>query len=158
MKIDLTKLLTNIISSLKIDGSVDIPNEYLTDSLIDNLKNVNLTGTIIYNEENDLLLTGKLTGIMTLKDDITLEPVEYNFDTEIEEILDKNENILDITDVLWQNILVEIPSKVRATNEDIELSGNGWRVISEETYNAERNKTDNPFTNLEELLKIKEDK
>jgi uncharacterized metal-binding protein YceD (DUF177 family) len=95
---------------------------------------------------------------MILKDDITLEPVEYNFDTEIEENLNKNENILDITEILWQNILVEIPSKVRATDEDIELSGEGWRVISENKYNEERNKANNPFSSLDELFKTKEDK
>ena len=85
---------------------------------------------------------------MLLNDDVTLEPVEYHFGTEIEEILNKSENKLDITDILWQNILVEIPSKVRSTDEDIELSGDGWRVISEEKYNLERNKMDNPFQNL----------
>ena len=95
---------------------------------------------------------------MLLRDDITLEPVEYDFNTNIEEFLDKNQNVLDITDILWQNILVEIPSKVRSTNEDIELSGDGWRVISETKFNEERNKSNNPFSNLNELLKTKEEK
>ena len=95
---------------------------------------------------------------MILKDDITLEPVEYKFNSELEEILEKNKNILDITDILWQNILVEIPSKVRSTDEDITLEGNGWRVISEEQFNKERNNSNNPFANLDELLNTKEDR
>ena len=49
---------------------------------------------------------------MILKDDITLLPVEYNFTSELEEVLDKNKNTIDLTDILWQNILVEIP-KIR---------------------------------------------
>ena len=98
----------------------------------------------------------KLT--MILKDDLTLEPVEYQFNTELEEILEKKQNILDITDILWQNILVEIPSKVRSTDEDINLEGNGWRVISEEQFQKERNKSNNPFANLDELLNTKEDR
>ncbi len=158
MHIDLTKLLTNQTSSISVNNSVDIPKELLTNSLIKDLKNIMLIGKVRFDEEDNLTLTGKLTGTMTLSDDITLEPVEYNFDTEIEEILDKNQNILDITEILWQNILVEIPSKVRATDEDIELSGNGWRVISEEKYQEERNKSNNPFQSLDELLKTKEDK
>ena len=95
---------------------------------------------------------------MVLKDDITLEPVDYEFMAELEEILEKSKNILDITDILWQNILVEIPSKVRSTDEDINLEGNGWRVISEDRFNQERNKSNNPFANLDELLNTKEDR
>ena len=158
MQIDLTKLLTNRVSSIQVRGMVDIPNELLNGSRIDELKDTIIDGKITQNEEDDLLLEGNIQGIMSLKDDITLEPVDYKFDTFIEENLDKNQNILDITDILWQNILVEIPSKVRATDEDIYLSGDGWRVISEDKFNEERNKTSNPFQNLDELLKTKEDK
>lgn len=157
MQVDLTKLLTNQTSTITINESVNIPVELIKDSLIDNLENVLLIGKIIFDEEDNLVLTGNIKGTMILKDDITLEPVKYNFDTEIEEILNKNQNILDITEILWQNILVEIPSKVRATNEDIELNGDGWRVISEDKFNEERNKTNNPFASLDELLKTKED-
>lgn len=158
MKVDLTKLLTNQTSSISINNPINIPKELLTNSLIDDLENIILTGKITFDEEDNLLLEGSLKGTMILKDDITLEPVKYNFDTEIEEILNKNQNILDITEILWQNILVEIPSKVRATDEDIELSGEGWRVISENKYNEEINKSNNPFSSLNELLKTKEDK
>ena len=158
MKINITKLLTNVIDILEIEEEINIPIEFLSTSLIDELKNVTIKGTIILNEENNIILTGTLKGIMVLKDDITLNPVEYEFNTEIEEILEKNQNILDITDILWQNILVEIPSKVRSTDEDIELTGDGWRVISEEKFNEERAKNNNPFANLNELLKTKEEK
>ena len=122
------------------------------------IKNIILDGELFLDEDDNPNLTGKLSGIMILKDDITLEPVEYNFNTELEEILEKNKNILDITDILWQNILVEIPSKVRSTDEDITLEGNGWRVISEEQFNKERNNSNNPFANLDELLNTKEDR
>ena len=94
---------------------------------------------------------------MLLRDDLTLEEVEYPLNIEVEEIIENKQNILDITDILWQNILVEIPSKVRKTDEDITLEGDGWRVISEDKYNEERNKANNPFSNLGELLKAKED-
>ena len=158
MQIDVTKLLTNRVGSINVNGNVNIPNELLDGSRIDELRDVVIDGKITENEENDLVLEGNIKGIMILKDDITLEPVEYNFDTFVEENLDKNQNVLDITDILWQNILVEIPSKVRATFEDVELSGDGWRVISEDKFNEERNKANNPFQNLGELLNIKEDK
>ena len=158
MHIDVTKVLTNSVTSLNIEDNVVIPKELLQDSRIDNLKEIIIKGKISLNEENDLIIEAKLSGIMILKDDVTLEPVEYKFETEFEESLAKNKNILDITDILWQNILVEIPSKVRATDEDIHLSGDGWRVISEAEYLKEKNESNNPFADLDELLKTKEDK
>ena len=158
MQIDITKLLTHYIDTIEIKEEVIIPNNILENSLITKLENIKLDGEIFLNEDDNLNLTGKLKGIMILKDDITLEPVEYNFETELEEILEKSKNILDITDILWQNILVEIPSKVRSTDEDINLEGNGWRVISEEQFQKERNKSNNPFANLDELLNTKEDR
>ena len=158
MQIDLTKLLNSYIDVIEVNEEINIPNELIKNSLITELKNVNLTGDITLDEEDNINITGKLSGTMVLKDDITLEPVEFIFNTEIEEILEKSKNILDITDVLWQNILVEIPSKVRSTDEDINLEGNGWRVISEEQFQKERNKSNNPFANLDELLNTKEDR
>ena len=158
MQIDITKLLTGYVDEIELNNTVNIPVDLIAKSLITELKNVNITGELFLDEEDNLNLTGKISGTMILKDDLTLEPVEYNFDTEIEEILEKKQNILDITEILWQNILVEIPSKVRSTDEDINLEGAGWRVISEEQYNKERSNSNNPFANLDELLNTKEDR
>lgn len=158
MQIDITKLLSSYIDVIEINKEVNIPNELICNSLITELNKVNLTGDITLDEDDNINVSGKLSGIMILKDDITLEPVEYEFNTELEEILEKSKNILDITDILWQNILVEIPSKVRSTDEDINLEGNGWRVISEEQFVHERNKANNPFENLDKLLNTKEDR
>lgn len=156
MQINLNKLLTTDI--LEINDNFIIPESYLKNSLINKLNDTNLRGEIILNEDDDLILTGNISGNMTLNDDITLELVDYNFQTEIEENLGKFENNIDITDILWQNISVEIPSKVRKTNEDINLSGNGWRVISEETFIKERQQLNNPFKDLNQIIETKEDK
>ena len=158
MQIDITKLLNSYIYEQEVNGLIEIPQNLISSSLITELKNIQIDGELFLDEDDNLNLTGKLTGTMILRDDITLEPVEYNFDTNLEEILEKKQNILDITDILWQNILVEIPSKVRSTDEDINLEGDGWRVISEERFNQERNKSNNPFANLDELLNTKEDR
>ena len=104
MQIDITRLLNAYVDEIEINGTVDIPSNLLASSLIDELKNVNINGEITLDEDDNINLTGKLSGIMVLKDDITLAPVEYNFYTEIEEIFEKSKNILDITEILWQNI------------------------------------------------------
>lgn len=157
MQIDLTKILNNTISCQNIFDTVTILPELYQNTLIYDLKDIHLKGKIFFDEDYNLTINGTLKGIMTLKDDLTLEPVNYNFETDFEENLDKSKNILDITAILWQNILVEIPSKVRNTDEDIELSGDGWRVISEEKFYKERNIQNNPFANLDNLLKVKEE-
>ena len=157
MQIDITKLLSNYVSVINIDNSVTIDEKFIEDVRLSRLVNLKFTGKIRFNEEDMLLLTGVLSGTMILKDDVTLEDVEYDFTTDLEEILENNQKILDITDILWQNILVEIPSKVHGTDEDVTLSGDGWRVISEDAYNKEKN-TQNPFSELSELLEKKEDR
>ena len=158
MQIDITKLLNSYIYEQEVNGLIEIPQNLISSSLITELKNIQIDGELFLDEDDNINLNGQLSGTMILKDDITLEPVEYNFETNLEEILEKSQNILDITDILWQNILMEIPSKVRSTDEDINLEGDGWRVISEERFNQERNKSNNPFANLDELLNTKEDR
>lgn len=158
MKLDITKLLQAYVDIIEINNEVIIPDELLSNSLIVSLKDVTFNGDITLDEEDNLVLTGDIKGTMVLKDDLTLEPVDYKFNTDLEEILEKKQNILDITEILWQNILVEIPSKVRSTDEAINLEGDGWRVISEETFEKERNKADNPFAVLDELYNEKEDR
>ena len=96
---------------------------------------------------------------MILPDDITLEDTEYNFNSEIEEKFIENDqsidnnlkiiqNKLDITDFMWQNILVEIPMKVvNKKNENLKIQGNGWRLTTEEELEKERN-NNSPFKDL----------
>ena len=59
-------------------------NEYASE--IDELKDIKLKGNLTIDEENKFLLSGDIFGTMVLKDDITLEPVDYNFNTFIGEI------------------------------------------------------------------------
>ena len=56
---------------------------------------------------------------------------------------------IDITEDLWQNILVEIPLKaVNDKNKDLTLEGDGWRLISEDDVKLENN----PLSSLKDLL------
>ncbi len=99
MKIDLTKLITNRVPYISINENITIPNEYIEGSLIKELHNVSINAKIKIDEENELIMTGNIKGSMTLQDDITLEPVEYEFDSELDEILDKDKTELNLIDV-----------------------------------------------------------
>ena len=154
MKIDLTKLVTNIIDSITINEEVKINEELIKNSNIKKLENVIFNGKITKDYDMNLELSGVISGTMILPDDITLEDTNYDFKIDIleniEELFKIDKNTIDILDYLWQNILVEVPLKVRnPKNEDIKLEGNGWRLISEDEL---ANRSNRPFSDLSKLL------
>ena len=153
MTIDLFNLVVNN-KTINIDSDIIIPNEYLENSGIRRLNNIHFKGNIKKSVDDTYSLEGVLSGTMILADDITLEDYEYNFTSEIEENIEETsinlQKTLDITDILWQNILIEVPSKVvNDKNKNIKLEGNGWRLISEDDLNSKNN----PLSELEDLLR-----
>ncbi len=153
MTIDLFNLIVNN-KTINIDSDIIIPNEYLENSGIRRLNNIHFKGNIKKLVDDTYSLEGVLSGTMILADDITLEDYEYNFTSEIEENIEETsinlQKTLDITDILWQNILIEVPSKVvNDKNKNIKLEGNGWRLISEDDLNNKNN----PLSELEDLLR-----
>lgn len=153
MTIDLFNLVVNN-KTINIDSDIIIPNEYLENSGIRRLNNIHFKGNIKKLVDDTYSLEGVLSGTMILADDITLEDYEYNFTSEIEENIEETsinlQKTLDITDILWQNILIEVPSKVvNDKNKNIKLEGNGWRLISDDDLNSKNN----PLSELEDLLR-----
>lgn len=153
MTIDLFNLVVNN-KTINIDSDIIILNEYLENSGIRRLNNIHFKGNIKKLVDDTYSLEGVLSGTMILADDITLEDYEYNFTSEIEENIEETsinlQKTLDITDILWQNILIEVPSKVvNDKNKNIKLEGNGWRLISEDDLNSKNN----PLSELEDLLR-----
>ena len=153
MTIDLFNLVVNN-KTINIDSDIIIPNEYLEHSGIRRINNIHFKGNIKKLVDDTYSLEGVLSGTMILADDITLEDYEYNFTSEIEENIEETsinlQKTLDITDILWQNILIEVPSKVvNDKNKNIKLEGNGWRLISEDDLNSKNN----PLSELEDLLR-----
>ena len=52
----------------------------------------------------------------------------------------KIKNNIDLISFLWQNIVLEVPSKVRGKkDEEITLEGDGWRLMTEDEYNKGNN-------------------
>ena len=140
---------------INIDNDVNISEELLSTSTIRRLYNVHFNGYIDKLIDDTYELVGTLSGTMIIPDDITLEDFEYNFTSEIEENIDETrinyQKSIDITEDLWQNILVEIPLKaVNEKNKNIKLEGDGWRLISEEDLENTKN---NPLSSLEEMFR-----
>lgn len=140
---------------IKIDGNVIIPEELLSSSSIRRLDNIRFLGSLNKLVDDTYELSGTISGTMIVPDDITLEDYEYNFTSEIEEKIEETrvnlQKTLDITEDLWQNILVEIPLKaVNEKNKDLTLEGDGWRLIREEDISES---TNTPLSGLTDLLR-----
>ena len=136
MVIELFNLVVNN-KKIIIDNDVVINDELLKTSTIRRLNNVHFNGYLDRLIDDTYELSGTLSGTMILPDDITLEDYEYNFTSSIDEKIDETrinfQKTIDITEDLWQNILVEIPLKcVNDKNKDLTLEGDGWRLISED--------------------------
>ena len=151
MIIDITSLNLDSMSRLNIDSSVDIPKELWENTDIIGLKNVRFSGELEVIED-EITLNGILSGTMQINDAISLEVLDYDFsveiDEEIEENLEKSSNTLDITDVLWQNILLEVPLKLTKVESFDEYHGDGWKLVSEDSIEN----TNNPFKELKDML------
>ncbi len=160
MNIDLTKLLTNQSDELVLQEPIEFDQTKFQNTTIRKLKDTTFHGSITRLCDGSYQIEGTIEGIMILPDDVTLENVEYPFKSEIEEKFSEVEgnedhnlkiiqNRLDIRDFLWQNIVVEIPLKVKdPKNENITLKGNGWRLVTEEELKESNNSP------LSELSKI----
>ncbi len=97
-----------------------------------------------------------LDGSVTVGCDITSEDVVVPIQTEADEIytFDKNEQDIDIVHsqgeyiellpTIFQLIMMEVPIKVVKEGNIDYPKGDGWEVISEKTFQQERNKTVDP--------------
>ena len=139
--IDITRLKSGIEEYILIDEVKEI-HDIESTQIID-IKKLNISGDISIVGDN-YYLNANLNGTMVLPSSMTLKPVDYDFDVNIEgnieemleeigEIDKKRENSIDIFPIIWENILMEIPIKVES--EDLSpttIEGNGWRFITEE--------------------------
>ena len=150
MNIDLSPLYSNTIDEITLDGKYQIDKSYFENSDVIDLPVVDVKGYIKKYLDDDLYIMLDVTGEMILADSITLDEVNYPFSFKIEgnmaEILGNSPNSLDIFELLWENIVLEVPLKFTKETDLSKFHGDGWRLVSQddETLN------NNPF---KELLK-----
>ncbi len=138
MKIDLNNL--NRLNKIEIDEDVNLDINSYSKTDIRELKDLHVVGIVEIDYENNIVLNLKLSGTMVLPCALTLVDVPYKFETIIEENLENfdeiyknNRNGLEISSILWENIVLEIPMRVVSENADVKnISGDGWKLISEE--------------------------
>lgn len=149
MEIDLTSLNSNVTPIVEIDTNLSFNEQYLNNSAIKKLDNVKIKGTIKKDSNNDNILSLSVEGNMLIEDSINLEDINYPFSIQIEEkISENNENTIDIMDILWQNIILEIPLKFTNVKDYSKFQGEGWKLVSEDELKDEYN----PFNELDSIL------
>ena len=144
--IDLTNLYSNVVDSISLDGEYSIGKESITDSRILDLSKISVKGEIS-KDLDDYQVKMNIKGDMTINDSVTLEPVKYpfdiDFDEKLSEIIENNEFSLDINEILWQNIVLEVPLRFTIVEDYSKIKGDGWKLVSEEDLVK-----NNPFNNL----------
>ena len=133
MEIDLNEL--NIKPEINIDTKVKFEEENLKKAGILNMDEVNIKGKITENLD-EYLLKLNINGKMILPCNLTLEPVDYPFNIEIEENLNEiaknSKKTIDILPIIWENILMEIPMKVVSPKaKNMKTKGEGWELITD---------------------------
>ena len=147
--IDLTTLVSGFTDSITIDEEYNLDNR--NDDILD-LKPVSVKGDISINSDNEFYTNLLVNGEMLIKDSISLEEVWYPFSFTIDENIDdlekKDENILDICAILWQNIVLEVPLRYSEVVDYDKYQGDGWKLVSEEELNLKNN----PFSALQKNM------
>ena len=110
-------------------------------------------GTIkVDGEGNKILKEGKVYVLANYSFESEFEEKFSEIENNEEKSLEIIKNRLDITEFLWQNILVEIPLKVvNEKNQNLSLKGNGWRFVTEEELEKEKS-NNSPFSELYNLI------
>lgn len=137
MELDLN--LLNRLGEEKLDCDVVIDKSLYENTDIIKINTLHFQGEASVNFVDELEVKGLLIGEIILPCSLTLEEVNYKIETEIEEnlgnfteILKKHKNLLDISELLCENIVLEIP--IRVVKEGIKkehLIGDGWELSEE---------------------------
>lgn len=156
LKIELSRITEK---GLQIDENVNLDKTFYKNTDVTDIKKLHVFGVIKYDYEGNLQFDIEASGIFVILDSITLDPIDYEFscpiDTKIENIeeecqnfYEKSKNILDISEILWENIVLEIPiSLTKTSSENLSLKGNGWELVNEK-----EEKIDPRLAKLTELL------
>lgn len=152
MIIKLNELFGGIKNEILIDEIISFDENYISNTDIKKLENLKVKGKVFKDSSDELNLKVNISGNMLIEDSITLEEVYYPFSIEIEENIEENlendENTIDILEILWQNIVLEIPLKYTTIKDLSEIKGDGWKLVDEDF----KKEVDNPFIELKEKM------
>ncbi len=136
MEINIGRLYN--IPKLDIDEIVILTN--IDQKLIKRLDPVKVKGFVRFNLSEEIEINLDVSGKMYLDDAVTLEEIPYDFafkiaesyaedDENFQKFVKNKQNILDINEILWENIVLEVPIRL-TKNAGKKLQGEGWELNS----------------------------
>ena len=147
-KIDLKLLHSNAVDIINIDDDIVLNKEVYENTDIKGFDYIHIKGNIKRETDEDDYLDLDINGDMIILDAISLEEVKYPFSFKIEgsltEILGNCPNSLDILELLWENIVLEVPLRFTKVEDLSKFQGDGWKLVSEDENAHEHN----PFNEL----------
>lgn len=143
MNIDISSLKSGVLNKLEINEDCNIDKGLLDQTDLLELKNIVVSGNLFLDSLGDYQISLDIGGVMVLPCAITLKPVYYPFNIEVDgnvfDLLDeidenskKFENTIDIFPIIWENILMEIPLRVVAEDaKEVTMAGDGWKFVTD---------------------------
>lgn len=157
MLIDISSILNGSSISTTFEGTVTFKEEDISKIDVRSIENCTVKGIVTKMEDDVYSLNYTLHGTMILSDALTLEELPYKFkisdenDYEIGNYLKISENLLDIYEVLWENVVLEVPLRVVKDETHKELEGDGWSLNMKSEGNS-------GLSELKKLLDLEEEK
>ena len=149
------------------DEELTFPSEMFEKyNQINGLKDVNVSGTgNLDTRDKRLYVDLNIKGTMILPCALTLEDIDYPFDissTEIfsfekpdpmEDVHEVKKDMVDLTPVLFENIMLEVPMRVVKEDANIQESGKGWKILDGNSSDKDEEYIDPRLAKLKEYFK-----
>ncbi len=122
------------ISKLNELEEISISELFLYEDLgttnIKKADNILFDGILYFDYEDNIIIEGNITGFIILEDSIDLSDYKYQLDIKIEELVEVTNYIIDIKEIVWKNIILELPMKITSKKLK-EEKGENWEIKSE---------------------------
>ena len=152
------------------DETLSFPSEMFHNlSQINGLKDVNVTGQGRLDMKNrQLYVDFKVKGQMILPCAVSLEDVDYPFEIdstaifafykpqEDEDVIEAKRDMVDLTPVIFQEIMMDVPMRVVKEGATLKTKGKGWKVLNEEDESRDEDYIDPRLAKLKDYFKDKE--
>ena len=134
MRLDLRKLYS--LKRIDINEDINFNNIDYQKMNITKINDMHATGYAKVNYEDNIELELDVNGSLVMPCAITLEdvivPINVHISEEILENTLNNDFFFFLLDILWENIILEIPIRVVKEGAKLESQkGVGWEIISE---------------------------
>ena len=136
---------------------------------INGLKDVNVTGLGRLDMKNrQLYVDFTIKGQMILPCAVSLENVDYPFTIdsstvfafykpeEDEDVIEVKRDTVDLTPIVFQEIMMDVPMRIVKEGATLKTKGNGWKVLNEEDIEQDEDYIDPRLAKLKDYFKDKE--